>query len=120
MIDFRALLLSVTKAADCSRRRVGALVVNDRGELVGTGWNGLTEGSCTKGDCPRGRLSYSELEADAPYDNCDAIHAEDSAMRSAGDKCQGATLLVTCEPCADCKKLIDEKGISEVQIIRVI
>lgn len=50
-----------TGRADCTRRRVGAVITLDN-RIISCGYNGAPsgEGSCLAGDCPRGRhyLSY--------------------------------------------------------------
>ncbi len=100
--------------ADCRRRRVGAAIVLD-GQLVGRGWNGLPDGSCLLGQCPRGLLTYEQQPAFANYENnCRAVHAEEAALREAGDKARGATIYVTCEPCPGCAKAIEDAGVAAV------
>jgi len=114
--SIHAKLDSLSSSADCRRRRVGALLVKG-GELVGIGWNGLPHGSCTKGDCPRGMLTYTEQPKFVGYENnCEAIHAETSAIKDAGDHARGAKLYVTCEPCGGCVEAIAEAGITDVVV----
>ena len=85
-----------------------------RGAIVGFGWNGLADGSCLGGDCPRGLLSYSDLPANSPYGgNCAAIHAEDSALRMS-EHCR--VLYVTEVPCPDCEVLIEDYGCQVVVV----
>lgn len=102
-------LLGRTKqAADCSRRKVGAVLTSPTGGIVSAGWNGLRDGSCRSGDCLRGKLSYEELPEFSDYtNNCKAVHAEQSAIDGAGKTdIAGFTLWVTCEPCPGCTDLI--------------
>ena len=49
--------------ADCTRRKVGAVVMRPDGSIVSTGYNGAPskQGSCLGGDCPRGRASLDEV-----------------------------------------------------------
>jgi dCMP deaminase len=47
-----------TGRADCTRRRVGAVIIEpQRHRVIGLGYNGSEPGgpSCLKGECPRGR-----------------------------------------------------------------
>lgn len=113
--DVLALLRAATQAADCRRRRVGAVATDLRGRIVGVGWNGLVEpASCLAGDCPRGILSYEQLPACSSYrGNCAAIHAEDSALRMS-EKC--AVLYVTEQPCPDCEEMIEDYGCEVVVV----
>lgn len=101
-------------AADCRRRKVGA-VATTKGRITGVGWNGLPTGSCTAGDCPRGALSYDQVPAFSPYaGNCDAVHAERSALKMSP---YADTLYVTCQPCPDCEVLIEDYGVKSVIVI---
>lgn len=49
--------LAVSVRGECTRRRVGAVVIDRRGRLAGAGYNGSEPGgpSCLEGGCPRGR-----------------------------------------------------------------
>jgi dCMP deaminase len=104
----------------CSRRQVGAVVVQDR-KVIGNGFNGVASGKphCVDGGCPRGSLSYSEVAAGADYNvyPCYAIHAEHNAILQAGlGDCAGATLYVTDEPCQQCTNLIEHAKIGRVVV----
>ena len=112
---------AVSARADCTRRRVGAIIVNgDR--IVATGYNGAPSGEpgcLTQGACPRGRLDIHEVTPGSSYDtgagSCIALHAEQNAILRAGMDSRGATLYVTDAPCDGCARLI--KG---AQIARVV
>ena len=110
------LLMSAVSAADCRRRQVGAVVTDAYAKVVGVGWNGLREGSCGAGDCPRGRLTYDEMPAFTGYVASDCLHAEDSALMAAGERARGGTIYVTCEPCPGCAELC-EKHESTVVVV---
>lgn len=100
-------------------------------------------GCLTDGACPRGRhyKSYAghadgrgiidycacdkpwpcpdAVEAMSSYDTgpgaCIAVHAELNAIMRAGrDRCAGATMYVTREPCDGCWRVIDGAGIVRV------
>ena len=115
---------AVSLRADCSRRRVGAVVVKDN-RIVASGYNGGAAGgpSCLAGKCPRGRKSREELpgfmDGNHDYDSeanfCIAIHAEVNALLYASrSDVEGAILYVTCEPCLTCWKIVSNSGIAEV------
>lgn len=113
------LLTAAQKAANCRRRTVGAVYVDEKQAIVGVGWNGLPTGSCLSGQCPRGLTSYAETPAFSSYGgNCEAIHAEDSAFRMAGDEVRGGVIYVTCEPCPGCAELIEERG-ARVEVVEM-
>lgn len=105
----------------CSRRQVGAVVVQDR-KVIGNGFNGVASGKahCVSGGCPRGRLSYSDVPPGADYNQfpCYAIHAEHNAILQAGlERCLGATIYVTDQPCQQCANLIEHAKIGRVVIM---
>lgn len=114
---FLAIAEAVSGRADCSRRRVGAVLVREN-RIVSTGYNGAPAGEigCLAGGCPRAR---SDVAPDSSYDSgpgsCIAIHAEANALLYAGrDRCVGATLYVTAAPCPGCSKLIRAAGVNKV------
>jgi dCMP deaminase len=62
--------LAVSTRGECTRRRVGAVVIDRRGRLAGAGYNGSEPGgpSCLEGGCPRGRhyrWTYAETSPDS-------------------------------------------------------
>lgn len=61
---FIAIARTVAERADCTRRRVGAVIASDH-RIVATGYNGVPAGhpGClTAGGCPRGRHYAKSLE----------------------------------------------------------
>ena len=104
----------------CSRRQVGAVVVQDR-KVIGNGFNGVASGKthCVDGGCPRGRLSKEDVPPGSDYNlfPCRAIHAEHNAILQAGhESCEGATIYITDRPCQQCTNLIEHARISRVVI----
>lgn len=104
--------------ADCTRRKVGAVLVNARNEVRGVGYNGAPSGipGClSAGACPRGKLSADECAPNSDYSNCIADHAERNALRHADPReLFGSTLYVTDEPCPSCWTLIRATGLRRV------
>lgn len=120
-LDWDEYFLEVCKAvalrADCTRSKVGSVLVDRNHRVVGTGYNGAPSGSpgCLSGACPRGRLSYKELPAESNYGNCIAIHAERNAVIYAlPEERSGTTLYVTRRPCVLCKELLLAEGVTRV------
>lgn len=113
-----AVLEEMTKA-DCARRRVGAVIMNEDGEIVGRGHNGLLQGSCLDGQCPRGKLSYAQQPKDVGYaeSGCYAIHAEMMALQDAGHLADGATMFVSETPCPSCQDALYAYQIAEVEVL---
>lgn len=134
------LALTISKMADCTRSKVGAVIAVGK-EIIQPGYNGAPPGrpGClTAGACPRGRHYPIDNEveswrpvcacghpgwpcpdavpAGSSYDTgpgaCISNHAEWNAIMRAGrDRCIGATIYVTREPCDGCWRAIDGAGI---------
>lgn len=115
---FLGIAKAVSRRADCSRRKVGAVVVDRSNRIVSTGYNGSEPGgpSCLAGECPR---AASDVEPGSSYDTgegaCIAVHAEMNALLYAGrDGTKGSTLYITDEPCEGCRKPIKASGLKWV------
>jgi dCMP deaminase len=111
--------LAVSTRGECTRRRVGAVVIDRRGRLAGAGYNGSEPGgpSCLKGECPR---ALSGVLPGSSYDTgpgaCEAVHAELNAILDVSDatRLEGARLFVTAEPCDGCLKILRTKPLREI------
>jgi len=118
--EYYLLIASVVATrAECSRRRVGAVIVEKGSQsIVSTGYNGSppNERSCLQGACKR---AQSDAVSGTGYaeSNCVALHAESNAIMRAGyAKCKGSTLYVTTAPCDLCVPLIKASGIARVVV----
>ena len=114
---FLAIAKVVSTRSDCTRRKIGSVITRDN-RIVATGYNGAPSGEpgCVDLPCPRSR---SSVEPGSSYDTgagaCIAIHSEANALLYADrDKCQGATIYISDEPCDGCLKLIKGAGIAKV------
>lgn len=117
-----ALAGAVSLRADCTRRRIGAVVMRPDKTVVSTGYNGAPAraGSCLAGDCPRGRQSLELVKPGSSYDTgagaCIALHAEQNALlRATWDEMHDATIYITDVPCDGCIRMI-----TGTPIIRVV
>lgn len=116
----RGQWLSVAVAAaagsDCSRRCIGAVVVNPQGVPLSMGFIETPPGtSCRGGDCPRGTRTYNQVPAYAPYHDCISTHAEAMAIGRAVDgygaeAVVGSVVYVTDRPCHGCAIFIASMG----------
>jgi dCMP deaminase len=116
---FLEIAKTVATRADCTRRQVGTVIVDDQHRVVSVGYNGAAPGKpgcLTAGACPRGQISKDVIPSGTGgYDECIAIHSEANAIMYAGfQRTQGATLYCTDEPCVGCTKLIEGSGIARV------
>lgn len=117
---FSKIAGDVADRGDCSRRRVGAIIVKDNRHLLQTGYNGALPGEvgCLEGGCPR---AASGVPAGSQYDHgpgaCIALHAEANALLFAakyGIAVEGCTMYITTDPCFTCDRLMQQAGISRV------
>lgn len=103
---------AVSARADCSRRRVGAVVLDANHRVVAAGYNGAAPGrrGCLDGGCPRARAFSTPY---SPYDNCIANHAEVNALLYADrSKTEGGTMYITDAPCFGCRKVLANSGLA--------
>lgn len=112
------IALAVAARGECTRNRVGAVIVR-RHTILSTGYNGAPPGavSCLEGGCPRGLKSLEEIPSGSGYaeTGCTVIHAEANAIIRAGrERCSGATIYVTAQPCPGCTALILASGLERV------
>lgn len=109
---------SISARADCRRRAVGAVIVGTDHRVLSTGYNGAPPGrpGCLAGACPRGLLSYEEIEEFSDYDSgpgrCVSIHAEVNAVLFSKGDVTGATVYITDPPCPNCRKTLMGAGLA--------
>jgi dCMP deaminase len=103
--------------SDCIRAQVGAVIVNPRRKVKGTGYNNSPAGveSClSRGYCYR--IAHN-IESGTRYETCRSIHAEQNAIIQAGeDNCVGSTMYIYGhnQVCILCKRFILNAGIVRV------
>lgn len=97
----------------CARRQVGCVLVDERGHVLSTGYNGRPRGwaHCRSSD---GIFAMPCAGADAPsgeqLDSCEAIHAEQNALLQCPDVDRVHTCYTTTSPCVTCAKLLLNTG----------
>lgn len=122
--DWHDYFLNVAQAVaargDCSRRQVGAVIVDGDHRIIATGYNGTEPGgkSCLAGECPRAITRDPGSSYDTGPGACIATHAEANALLFARASVKYATLYVTHEPCDGCLKLITAAGVTEIHYPR--
>jgi dCMP deaminase len=104
----------------CCRRQVGCVLLNDRFQVLSTGYNGVTAGlpHCNDVDPDTAVETFSPTAhypnacrgASAPsgqmLDACEAIHAEQNALLQCRNVYEIHTCVVTASPCITCVKLL--------------
>lgn len=105
---------AVATRGECSRRLVGAVILDPHKRIVSCGYNGSPPGepSCLDGTCPRARNENVVPLRGYAESGCVVTHAEENAITEAGrPRCRGCTIYVTCEPCEMCYPRIRGAGI---------
>ena len=139
---FMGIAKAVGAGAKCTRREVGAIIVDENNHVVATGKNGSPPGAaeCTDGACPRGRHYLAMVNVglygkdvckcgkewpckdsvapNSSYDTgpgtCIAIHAEANALLNRTvPSVKGCTMYITEKPCDGCFKLMQGAGIAK-------
>lgn len=118
-----ALTDVVKLRAACTRRQVGAVILDAAGRIAATGYNGTAAGAvhCSDGGCPRGAYSHDEIAANLGNAGhqvpCVARHAEWNAICWALDQgvhMPSSTLYISTPPCPDCYRLAHGVGLRRV------
>lgn len=113
----------------CCRRKVGCVLLNERGHVLSTGYNGVAAGlpHCnerkwreTEGpgewvfpNACEGAKSESGTNLDA----CQAIHAEQNALLQCKNVYEIDTCVVTTAPCITCTKLLLNTSCSTILFV---
>lgn len=105
------------KRSTCLRRKVGAVIVQDR-RIMATGYNGVPAGivHCEERGCLREQL---KVPAGQRHELCRGLHAEQNAIIQAaylGQSIAGGTLYCTHQPCVICAKMIINAGIQRIVV----
>lgn len=101
---FMLMAYLVGSRGTCQRRKVGCVLVNERGHVLATGYNGVASGQkhCNEGFPCEGAFSASGTN----LGGCEAIHAEQNALLQCGDAWKIHTCYTTASPCTTCLKLL--------------
>lgn len=110
----------VASRSTCLRRSVGCVLVNERGHVLATGYNGVAAGQPHCNDeVPLVKFGENEVQVKYPnacigadaetgehLDECQAIHAEQNALLQCRDVWAIQTCYTTTAPCIHCVKLL--------------
>ena len=108
-----AVLLSLR--GTCPRARVGCVLVDAKGYILATGYNGVPRGQshCLDVPCPGAADRPGEREL------CEATHAEANALLRCGNVERVATCYVTRAPCPPCVRLLLNTACKRVVFLEV-
>ncbi len=110
---FLNIVDNVKTRSTCTRRHFGAIVVNEKKEIISTGYNGVvrTAEHCEDIGCIKDEMG---VESGMGHGICPAVHAEQNALIQAGRLAEGATLYLNGFPCKICARLIVNSGIRKL------
>jgi len=134
-----SMAVLTAKRATCLRRAVGCVLLNGRGHVLATGYNGVAAGRphCNQeyefkvlsrrfiGQQVSGagvktgpRYPHacpgSQSESGTNLDACEAIHAEQNALLQCPNVYDIHTAYVTASPCVTCTKLLLNTGCQRI------
>ncbi len=108
---FMELLDHVKTRSTCRRRMVGAIITDERGRILATGYNGVPSGTshCTDNPCE----GASDPSGDSS--RCLAIHAEQNALlQCRGNLNDARVIYCSLFPCFTCAKMIANTSIKRL------
>jgi dCMP deaminase len=133
------LALDTALRSTCLRRRVGCVLLNSRGHVIGTGYNGVASGVRHCNEVVLEGVDFVQSTVDpliskptrfintypfacsgakAPsgtnLEGCQAIHAEANALLQCRDVYEIRTCYVTVSPCIACVKLLMNTGCQRI------
>jgi dCMP deaminase len=113
---FMNIAIEVAKRSTCTRRKIGAIIVSDVGEIKSSGYNGNPRGlpHCDEMGCIRDKLG---IASGTRLETCTAVHAEQNALIQAGTNSHGSTLYSTIVPCPICARMILNAQVARVVYI---
>jgi len=103
---------ALEKRTTCLRRGVGAVLVNNQGQILSTGYNGVAKGEkhCNNPDIvslhyPNACVNQKPKSGESLHE-CKAIHAEQNALLQCPDVQKIYVCYTSCSPCIHCMKLL--------------
>lgn len=131
---FMSMAVLVASRATCPRRKVGSVLINTRGHVLATGYNGVAAGQAHCNEITEYAINPALRKEDGTYrvaehwekteipvygnscpgaglpsgqglDKCQALHGEQNALLQCRDVYQIDTAYVTASPCITCTKL---------------
>lgn len=108
--------LCTARRSTCLRRAVGCVLLNDRGHVLATGYNGVAAGlpHCNQEVPATGEYPHAcdgaHSASGTNLDGCQAIHAEQNALLQCRDVYGIAECICTTAPCMTCTKLLLNTG----------
>jgi dCMP deaminase len=120
-ITWMRVARTISQRATCLRRKVGCVLLDARGHVLSTGYNGVAPGEphCneiefvgSRAADGSGNRNYPNacpgafLKTGVGLDQCYAVHAEQNALLQCKDPWQIHVCYTTTSPCMTCVKLL--------------
>lgn len=111
---FMTIAQTVAKRGTCPRASVGAVVVNSKNRILGTGYNGSPpfHPHCLDEGCKI--VTVNDEEGKSKEYCIRTIHAEVNAVLTVQNQDDSLIMYSTHHPCFECIKVIAARGISRV------
>ena len=109
---FINIAFETARRSTCVRRSVGCVLVDKKGRVLATGYNGVPAGfaHCNEGNlCP----GANELSGQG-LDKCRSAHAEINALLQCRDVDEIETVYLTVSPCGECIKALLNTGATRI------
>jgi dCMP deaminase len=95
------MAIALAQRSTCCDKQVGCVIVNDKNEVIATGYNGSPRGELHCID-----LGYCIKEAFHNEYRCPSAHAEQNALLQCRVPEQIHTVYTTLSPCINCIRII--------------
>lgn len=96
----------VASRSTCARRHVGCVLVNSRGHVLATGYNGVPRHMEHCRDNPNTPCTGKDAPSGTALDKCQAVHAEQNALIQVRDADDIEMAYCTTSPCIHCVKML--------------
>jgi dCMP deaminase len=104
----------VALRATSVRRAVGCVMLNKRGHILSTGYNGRAAGLVHCMGIHGRPCSGANAASGTRLSECEAIHAEQNGLLFCRDVSAIETAVVTVSPCVTCTKLLLNTGAKRI------
>lgn len=102
---FLSIAIDAAMRGTCIRRKVGCVLVDNRNQILATGFNGVASGLPHCIDRPCKGANYKSGQG---LDECEAIHAEENALIQCTKPNEIFIAYITASPCIKCtRKLLN-------------
>lgn len=101
----------IARLGTCARRKVGCVLLDARGHVLSSGYNGTAAGVTNCIDIP---CAGANMPSGTGLDACEAIHAEQNALLQCRDVQAIHTAYCTASPCVHCVKLLMNTGATRI------